>query len=275
MSLRAQKARFVVVDLRGRHQKWSEKKQIIKTMWKPLQKRNDLEVFLGPNMFWDACKEKQRWMNRQSNPKPSGSEDSWQPGREWRKRSSKRKQCVKKDRCLEPRYVRPCPKMCRDILPVCKERCTFSPVGGNSVRGRSPDSSRRFWGTRRTLWCMCPDCFEMLVLARHREARFDLVSRHSGRRPVAKWNKACGKRLLRVINYINQTKDDRPFCDAGNEFEDCKLGVFQNASFTSDLQDSKSGSGGILCIFLGSRTSVPIPYLRKKQSAESRSCEET
>ena len=108
----------------------------------------------------------------------------------------------------------------------------------------------------------------MLVLARNREARFDLVSRHPGK-TVAKWNIACDKRLLRVINYINQTQDDRPFCDAGNEYEDCKLGVFQNASFSSDLQDSKSRSGGILCIF-GSRTFVPIPYLRKKQSAESR-----
>ena len=57
---------------------------------------------------------------------------------------------------------------------------------------------------------------------------------------VTKWNKACGKRLLRLINYNSQTEDDRPCCHVTKKFEDCKLGLFQYASFTDDLQHSKS-----------------------------------
>ena len=76
-------------------------------------------------------------------------------------------------------------------------------------------------------------------------------------RPSQSETKGVAKDFLRWINLMNQSKDDRQFCHAGNEFEDCKHGMFQNVSFTSDLQNSKSRSGGILCIF-GSRTFVPI-----------------
>ena len=100
------------------------------------------------------------------------------------------------------------------------------------------------------------------ILARNREARFYLVSGHSGK-AVTKWNKACDKRLLWLINYTNQRKDDRPFCHAGNEFEDCKHGLFQHAFFASDLQDSNSRSGVILWIF-ESRTLVPISLMCKR-----------
>ena len=45
---------------------------------------------------------------------------------------------------------------------------------------------------------MCPDCPVMLVHVRNREARFDVISRHSGK-AVTMWNRACGKRLLKEI----------------------------------------------------------------------------
>ena len=38
--------------------------------------------------------------------------------------------------------------------------------------------------------------------------------------------------------------------------------------FAGDLEDSKSTSGGVLCIF-GSRTFVPISWMCKKQTSES------
>ena len=37
----------------------------------------------------------------------------------------------------------------------------------------------------------------------------------------------------------------------------CRLGLFQDSDFAGDLEDSKSTSDGILCIF-GSRTFVPV-----------------
>ena len=77
---------------------------------------------------------------------------------------------------------------------------------------------------------------------------------------VSKWRKACDKRLLRLINYNGPTKDDGPFYRVSNKFEDCNFDLFQDSSFTSNLQHSKSRSEGIMCIF-GSHTLIPICYI--------------
>ena len=59
-----------------------------------------------------------------------------------------------------------------------------------------------------------------------------------------------------------------------NQTEDCKLGLFQDSSYASDWLDSKSTSGGLLCV-LGSHTFVPISWMCKKQSAVSHSSAES
>ena len=50
--------------------------------------------------------------------------------------------------------------------------------------------------------------------------------------------------------------------------------AFQGSDFAGDLEDSKSTSGGILCIF-GSRTFVPISGMCKKQTSVSHSSTES
>ena len=50
----------------------------------------------------------------------------------------------------------------------------------------------------------------------------------------------------------------------------CRLGLFQDSDFAGDLEDSKSTSGGTLCVF-GSHTFVPISWMCKKQTAFSHS----
>ena len=52
------------------------------------------------------------------------------------------------------------------------------------------------------------------------------------------------------------------------------LGLFQDSDFAEDLEDSKSNSGGTLCIF-GSHTFVPISWMCKKQTAVSHSSTES
>ena len=60
----------------------------------------------------------------------------------------------------------------------------------------------------------------------------------------------------------------------GNTAEQCRLGLFQDSDFAGDLEDSKSTSGGTLCIF-GSQTFVPIRWMCKKQTAVSHSSTES
>ena len=60
----------------------------------------------------------------------------------------------------------------------------------------------------------------------------------------------------------------------GNTAKQCRLGLFQDSDFTGDLEESKSTSGGTLCVF-GSHTFVPISWMCKKQTAVSHSSTES
>ena len=80
---------------------------------------------------------------------------------------------------------------------------------------------------------------------------------------------ACDRRLLaRLMLYFHHASDCRQYCHVGNTAQHCRLGLFQDSDFAGDLEDSKSTSGGILCIF-GSRTFVPVSWMCKKQVSES------
>ena len=60
----------------------------------------------------------------------------------------------------------------------------------------------------------------------------------------------------------------------GNTAKQCRLGLFQDSDFAGDLEDSKSTSGGTLCVF-GSHTLVPISWMCKKQTSVSHSSTES
>ena len=60
----------------------------------------------------------------------------------------------------------------------------------------------------------------------------------------------------------------------GNTAKQCRLGLFQDSDFAGDLEDSKSTSGGRLCIF-GSHTFVPISWMCQKQTSVSHSSTES
>ena len=89
-------------------------------------------------------------------------------------------------------------------------------------------------------------------------------------RSITKLSKACDKRLSRLISYIHRRSDYKQHCHVGNTAKQCRLGLFQDSDFAGDLEDSKSTSGGILCIF-GSHTFVPISWMCKKQTSVSHS----
>ena len=93
-------------------------------------------------------------------------------------------------------------------------------------------------------------------------------------RSITKWTKACDKRLKRLISHIHHTCECRQCCLVGNTAKQCRLGLFQDSDVAGDLEDSKSTSGGTLCVF-GSHTFVPIGWMCKKQTAVSHSSTES
>ena len=93
-------------------------------------------------------------------------------------------------------------------------------------------------------------------------------------RSITKWTKACDKRLNRLISYIHHTCEHKQYCYVGNTAKQCRLGLFQDCDFAGDLEDSKSTSGGTLCVF-GSHTFVPISWRCKKQTSVSHTSTES
>ena len=111
-------------------------------------------------------------------------------------------------------------------------------------------------------------------------------------RSITKWTKACDKRLSSLISYIRHTCGYKQYCHVGNTayihhtcgyrqscyvgntVKQCRLGQSQDSDFAGDLEDSKSTSGGTLCIF-GSHTFVPISWMCKKQTSVSHSSTES
>ena len=93
-------------------------------------------------------------------------------------------------------------------------------------------------------------------------------------RSITKWTEACDKRLCRLISYIHHTCEYKQYCPVGNTAKLCRLGLFQDSDFAGDLEDSKSTSGGTLCV-LGSHTFVPISWMCKKQTSVSHSSTES
>ena len=93
-------------------------------------------------------------------------------------------------------------------------------------------------------------------------------------RSITKWTKTCDKRLFRLISYIHQTCEYKQYCHVENTAKQCRSGLFQDSDFASDLEDSKSTSGGTLCVF-GSHTFVPISWMCKKQTSVSHSSTES
>ena len=92
-------------------------------------------------------------------------------------------------------------------------------------------------------------------------------------RAVTKWTQAFDKRLARLISYLHHTWEFKQCCYVGNTAQQCRLGLFQDSDFAWDLEDSKSTSGELLCIF-GSRTFVPTSWMCKKQTSVSHSSTE-
>ena len=93
-------------------------------------------------------------------------------------------------------------------------------------------------------------------------------------RSITKWTKACDKRLNRLISYIHHTSEYKHYCHVGNTAKQCRLGLFEDSDFAGDREDSKSTSGGTVCVF-GSHTSVPMSWMCKKQTAVSHSSTES
>ena len=81
----------------------------------------------------------------------------------------------------------------------------------------------------------------------------------------------ASRRRTRWAHCLNPTSNPRTILLCGKCSTTMQIRTpFQDSDFAGDLEDSKSTSGGLLCIF-GSQTFVPICWMCKKQTSVSHS----
>ena len=98
----------------------------------------------------------------------------------------------------------------------------------------------------------------MKILYLARCCRFDLIHPVcSLAREVTKWNRACDKRLHRLVGYLHSTRTLSQEGYVGNVSEDLSILCYTDASFADDVQTSRSTSGCYICL-VGSSTFMPI-----------------
>ena len=169
-------------------------------------------------------------------------------------------------------HGRSCQEMCGTILWVGKPNDSTALQSINSMPWRPSFQRRRIEIRGRIVKIMLSNCSEMLLLGTYWTTDIPWsVNKLS--RSITKWAKACDKRLSRLISCIHHTSEYKQYCHVGSTAKQCRLELFQDSDFAGDLEDSKSTSGGTLCIF-GSHTFVPISWMCKKQTSVSHSSTE-
>ena len=171
------------------------------------------------------------------------------------------------------RYGRSCQEICGTILWVGKQDDSTTLQSIYSMHSWPSFQRRRIEIRGRIVKSMLSNCSEMLIIGTYWTSWYSMVSEQTCTIDH-KMTKACDKRLCRLISYIHLTCEYKQHCHVGNTAKQCRLGLCQDSDFAGDLEDSKSTSGGTLCIF-GSHTSVPISWMCKKQTSVSHSSTES
>ena len=120
----------------------------------------------------------------------------------------------------------------------------------------------------RIIRSLLTNCLEMLVSGTNWTTSHLVFSRQG-----CEMSPRYDRRLARLISGTQHTNDFRQYCHVANTAQHCRLGLFQDSDFAGDLEDSKSTSGGVLCIF-GRRTFVPISWMCENRNSVSHRCTE-
>ena len=137
-----------------------------------------------------------------------------------------------------------------------------------------PLQGRRNEICRRHVKSIISNCSYMVILGTKWKAWYSMVSEQTctihHKMDQSMWQTLESIDLI----YIHHTCEYKQYCYVGNTAQQCRLGLFQDSDFASELEDSKSTSGGILCIF-ASHTFVPKSLMCKKQTSVSHSSTES
>ena len=157
-------------------------------------------------------------------------------------------------------------KMRGAVLRIGKQKDGATIQGLSSLFGRSPNQKGRIGKQRWIVRILLPYCIKMLVLGTNWSTWHSVVSQQTG--TICHEIDSSMWQATGTINFL--PSDFRQYRHVGNAAQHCRLELFQDSDFAGDLEDSKSTSGGVLCIF-GSWTILPISWMCKKQTSVTHS----
>ena len=155
-------------------------------------------------------------------------------------------------------YGGSCKEVCGTILCVGKQDNSTTLQSINSLHRWPPLQRRRIEICRRIVKSMLSNCSEMLVLGTYWKTWYSMVSEQTctidHKMDQSLWQTIMSFDLLHSSYMWVWT-----VLSCGKHCQKCRLGLFQDSDFAGDLKDSKSTSGGTLCVF-GSHTFVLISW---------------
>ena len=93
-------------------------------------------------------------------------------------------------------------------------------------------------------------------------------------RHVQSWTRNCDKQLYRLICYMHSTPNLKLSGYINDPLDKVELRLYVDADFAGSREDTKSTSGGFLCI-AGPNTFFPLSWVSKKQTSTSKSTAES
>ena len=173
------------------------------------------------------------------------------------------------------RYGRSCQEVCGTILWVGKQDDSTILQSICSMHWWPPLERRRIENPcGRIVKSMLSNCSEMLILGTYWKTWYSMVSEQTctigykmDQRLVT--NAWIDQYLTFIIHVITNN-----IVMWETQHNNADFGLFQDSDFAGDLEDSKSTSGGTLCIF-GSDTFVSISWMCKKQTSVTQSSTES
>ena len=131
----------------------------------------------------------------------------------------------------------------------------------------------KLWDLSENCQRFAPKLFSNACIWHAWEDLIFLSSVNKFARAITKCTRACDNHLACLISYIHHTSEFKLYCHVETPHNNADWDCFRNLIFVRDLEDSKSISVRILCIF-GSHTFVPRSWMCKIQTSVSHSSTE-
>ena len=142
-----------------------------------------------------------------------------------------------------------CKEVCGTIMWDGEQDDSTTLQSINSMHWWPSFQRRRIEIRGRIVPSMLSDCPAMLVLGTYWKTWYSMVSEQTCTIDHIMDQSLSQTTVSFDLLHSWKTCEYKQYCHVGNTAKHCLLGLFEDSDFAGDLEDSKSTSRGVLCIF--------------------------